>query len=170
VKTKLVIDLASLPEDGKEFAGELDPAIYGLAEGDAVPIGPLLYDLLARRFGNELLLTGSLESTFEFTCVRSLHPFTQTIVVADAAIALEIGQYVEIDATEALREEVLINFPANPRCEEGDEPMECEIDPRYFVVDKSAGEALGCPPRAEGDDRWSALDKIKDLKDQPQPE
>lgn len=170
MKTKLIIDLASLPEDGKDFAGELDPALYGLAEDDAVPVGPLFYDLLVRRFGDELLLTGRLESAFEFTCVRGLHPFVQTIVVEDAAMSLEIGQHVEIDAAEALREEVLINFPANPRCEEADESVECEIDPQYFVLDKSSSDNLVCPPRAEGDDRWSALDQIKELKDQPQTE
>lgn len=162
-----MIDLASLPEDGKGFAGELDPAIYELPEGDAVPVGPLVYDLTVRRFGSELLLTGLLESPFEFTCVRTLHPFVQTIIVEGAAIAVEIGQQVEMDVTEAVREEVLINFPANPRCEEGDEPMECKIDPRYFVVDKPADGGLESAPRAEGADPWSVLDKIKDLKDQP---
>jgi uncharacterized metal-binding protein YceD (DUF177 family) len=167
VKSKLVIDLASLPEDGKGFAGELDPAIYDLPEGDAVPVGPLVYELTVRRFESELLLTGLLESAFEFTCVRTLHPFVQTICLEDAAISVEIGSQVEIDVTEALREEVLINFPANPRCEDGDEPGECKIDPRYFVVDKTAEGNLDCPPRAEGDDRWSALDQIKDLTDQP---
>ncbi len=167
MKSKLVIDLASLPEDGKGFAGELDPAIYELPEGDAVPVGPLVYDLMVRRFGSELLLTGLLESPFEFTCVRTLHPFVQTVFLEDAAIAVEIGQQVEMDVTGALREEVLINFPANPRCEDGDEPGECKIDPRYFVVDKPGAEDLDCAPRAEGDDRWSALDQIRDLKDQP---
>jgi uncharacterized protein len=167
VKAKLIIDLATLPEDGKSLAGQLDPALYDLPEGDAVPTGPLVYDLLAKRFGSELLLTGRLESPFEFTCVRSLHPFVQTIILDHAAISIEIGQHGEVDVTEALREEILINFPANPRCEQADEPMTCEIDPRYFVVDKSAAEGVGSAPRAGGDDRWSALDHITHLKDQP---
>ena len=73
----------------------------------------------------------------------------------------------QIDATDVLREEVLISFPLDPRCEEGDVPQKCEIDSRYLSVDKPAEDGLPTPPRAESDDRWSALDILKDLKDQP---
>lgn len=163
----MVIELAGLPEEGKAFAGELDPALYDLPEGDAVPVGPLKYDLMVNRYGPELVLTGRLESPFEFTCVRTLHPFVQTIRLDDAAIAVEIGRADEVDVTEALREEVLIQFPLNPKCEDGDVPMGCKIDPRYLVVDKTADSGVETPPRAEGDDRWSALDNLNQLKDQP---
>ena len=167
MNTRLEIDLAGLPEEGKGFSGELAGDIFDLSEGDARPVGPLSYDLWVQRFGSELLLTGSLSAPFEFTCVRTLHPFIQTIRLENAAVSIEIGNECEIDAAEALREEVLIHFPVDPRCEEGDVPQKCEIDPRYLSVDKPAGNALPTPPRAGGDDRWSALDTLKDLKDQP---
>jgi uncharacterized metal-binding protein YceD (DUF177 family) len=167
MKRRLILDLASLPEDGKSFCGELPQTIFDLPEGDAQAIGPLEYNLWAQRFGSELLLTGLLSAAFEFTCVRTLHPFVQTIRLEAAAIAIEIDSEGEIDATEALREEVLLNFPVDPRCEEGDVPGSCEIDPRYLSVDKPPQDGLPTPPRAEGDDRWSALDNLKDLKDQP---
>ena len=167
MKHRLLIDLATLPEDGKSFVGELGPEIYDLPAGDAVPVGPLSYELWANRYGSELVLTGKLESAFEFTCVRTLHPFVQTIVLEDTAISLELGQEGDVDVTEALREEVLINFPLNPKCEEGDDPMECKIDPRYLVVDKVGETGVQTAPRAGSDDRWSALDNLKDLKDQP---
>lgn len=167
MNSRLEIDLAVLPEEGKAFSGELAAEIFDLPEGDARPLGPLTYDLWAQRFGSELLLTGSLSAPFEFTCVRTLHPFVQTIRLENAAISIEIGNESLIDAADALREEVLIQFPVDPRCEEGDVPQQCEIDPRYLSVDKPAGNALPTPPRAGGDDRWSALDTLKDLKDQP---
>ncbi len=167
MKGQLNIDLATLPEEGKAFSGELPAAIFDLPEGDARAAGPLRYDLWAQRFGSELLLTGGLSAPFQFTCVRTLHPFIQTIRLENAAISLEIGNGAEIDATEALREEILIQFPINPRCEDGDVPQRCEIDARYLSVDKPGGDALTTPPRAVGDDRWSALDELKDLKDQP---
>lgn len=167
MKGHLRIDLAGLPDDGKRFAGELAREIFDLPAGDAQAVGPMAYELWAQRFGSELLLTGSLSAPFEFTCVRTLHPFIQTIRLENAAIALEIGNQGEIDVAEALREEILINFPVDPRCEEGDVPGRCEIDPRYLSVDKPAQDGLTTPPRAEGDDRWSALDNLKDLKDQP---
>jgi uncharacterized metal-binding protein YceD (DUF177 family) len=160
-----MIDLASLPEGGKEFVGELPKEIFDLPEDDAKAVGPLKYEVWAQRFESELLLTGSLSATFEFTCVRTLHPFSQTISLENAAISIEITKEGEMDVTEAIREEVLIHFPIDPRCEEGDVPQTCEIDSRYLSVDKSAEDGLPTPPRAESDDRWSALDILKDLKD-----
>jgi uncharacterized metal-binding protein YceD (DUF177 family) len=162
-----MIDLAVLPEDGKCLSGELPKEIFDLPAGDAVAVGAMEYDLWVQRFGSELLLTGSLSAPFEFTCVRTLHPFIQTIHLENAAISLETGNDGAIDVAEALREEILLNFPVDPRCEEGDVPGRCEIDPRYLSVDKPAQDGLPTPPRAEGDDRWSALDNLKDLKDQP---
>lgn len=167
MKKRLIIDLASLPESGKGFAGELPPGIFDLPAGDAQPTGPLVYDLWAQRFGSELLLTGALAAPFEFTCVRTLHPFIQTMRVEQAAISLEILHEGDLDVTDALREEVLIHFPIDPKCEQGDVPQTCEIDSRYLAVDKPAESGQENPPRAEGDDRWSALDTLKNLKDQP---
>ena len=97
--------------------------------------------------------------------MRTLHPFVQTIRLENTAVSLEIDKEGAIDANDALREEVLINFPVDPRCEEGDVPQKCEIDSRYLSVDKSAEDELPTPPRAGSDDRWSALDTLKDLKD-----
>lgn len=163
---RLLIDLTNLPEEGKAYAGELPEAVFDLPETDAKPTGPLQYDLWVNRFGSELLLTGSLSAPFEFTCVVTLKPFVKTISLDDAAISLEIGNQGEIDATEALREEILINFPADPRIDEADSPEPCEIDSRYLSVDKAGQDGLPTPPRAGSDDRWSALDSL-DLKDQP---
>ena len=160
-----MIDLGGLPEEGKGFSGELPKEIFALAEDDAQAVGPLEYDVWAQRFGSELLLTGTLSAPFEFTCVRTLHPFIQTIRV-DAAVSIEIEREGEIDASDSLREEVLINFPIDPRCEDGDVPQKCEIDSRYLSVDKSAEDELPNPSRAGSGDRWSALDNLKDLKDQ----
>ena len=167
MQKRLSIDLANLPEDGMSIAGELVPEMFDLPAGDAQPTGPLVYELWAQRYGSELLLIGTLVAPFEFTCVRTLHPFVQTIRVENAAISLEIAQEGVLDATEALREEVLIHFPIDPKCELGDVPQECKIDSRYLAVDKAVESGQETPPRAEGDDRWSALDTLKDLKDQP---
>ena len=161
MQKKLLIDLPSLPEEGKSLRGELSPDIFELPEGDARPVGPLEYELYVQRFGSELLFTGLLSSPFEFTCVRTLHPFVQTIEISDAAVSIEIAESSQIDATEALREEILINFPSDPRCEDADEPQECRIDPRYLAVDKPGQDDVETPPRAEGDSRWAALDALK---------
>ncbi len=162
MKRRFTIETGSLPEEGKAYSGELPKDIFDLPEGDAVAMGPLVYDIWAQRFGAEILLTGSLSAPFEFTCIRTLHPFVQTIHLDNAAISLEVAGEGEIDATDALREEILINFPVDPRCEEGDVPQKCEIDSRYLSVDKPVDDGLPTPPRDGSDDRWSALDNLKD--------
>ena len=129
---RLTIDLFNLPEEGKNFSGELPAEIFDLSEHDPQPVGPLVYDLYVQRFES-------------------------------ANISLEIEQEGVIDATEALREEILLEIPDYPRCDEADEPMHCEIDPRYLAVDKPVGDTVETRPRAAGDDRWSALDALDNL-------
>ncbi len=158
---RLVIDLSLLPEDGHLLDDELPTDIFGLPEGDAKPLGPLSFRLHAQRFGDELLLQGSLNAPFEFQCVRTLTLFKKTIELPQTAISLEIGSGSEIDATDALREEILLNFPAYPRCDGGDDPAPCEIDPRYLAVDNPAEDDVDVPPAADGDSRWAALDALE---------
>ncbi len=167
MKSNLILDLANLPEEGLALSGELDGAIFDLPKNDAVSTGPLKYDLWAQKFGTELLLTGSLSAPFEFTCVVTLKPFIQTIQLPSAAISVEIGHSSQLDLTEALREEILISFPTNPRCDEGDHPEPCEVDSRYLAVDKSSNNDLSPAPRSEGSDQWSALNDLTGLNDQP---
>jgi len=160
------IDLANLPDEGQLFEGELKPEIFGLEGSDINPAGPLLYRLFAQRFDTELLLTGNLEATFELTCMRSLHSFKQTVELESAAITINIGNDCEIDASDAIREEVLLELPTNPRCEQGDTPEKCEIDPKYLAVDKSTDDGVDNAPAQDGPNPWAALDAI-DSNDQP---
>lgn len=161
---RLLIDLPTLPEEGKLFSGELPPGIFDLPpKGEITALSPLSYELQVQRFGSELLFTGEISATFEFTCVRTLHPFTRTVHLPHTAISLEIGPESQIDPSEALREEILLHFPADPRCDEADEPMHCEIDPRYLAVDKPSEDGVKTAPRDEEPDRWSALDALKNL-------
>lgn len=166
MKTSLIIDLSTLPEEGIAISGELDSSIFDLPKGDARATGPLFFDLWAQKFESELLLTGSISAAFEFTCVVTLKKFIQTISLPSAAIAIETGNSSQMDVTEALREEILLEFPTSPRCDEGDIPEPCEIDSRYLAVDKSSDNDLSPAPRNEGSDQWSALNDLTGLNDQ----
>ncbi len=164
MEEKLEIDLAQLPEEGKAYRGELDSKVFGLSEKDVKSMGGLEYDLYVQRFDDELLLRGYLGSPFEFRCVRSNKLFVQTISIDEAAVSIEVVSGM-IDVTEALREEVLINFPSYPKCDEGDEPMECVMDERYLALDKPAEGSVSDAPSDEQGDRWSALDGFNQFKD-----
>jgi uncharacterized protein len=162
----LFIDPATLPEEGISLSGGLAAEIFDFPpHDDAKPVSPLHYDLHVQRFGSELLLRGDISARFEFTCVVTLQRFLQTISLEDIAISLELESESPVDIAESLREEIVLELPADPRCDQADEPMECKIDSPYLILDNSANSALNSPPPLAADNRWSALDALPDLKD-----
>jgi len=154
------IDLANLPDEGQHIEGEIPPEVFDLKESDIIRVSPLKYSLFAQRFDTELLLTGSLEATFELTCMRSLHPFPKTISMPSAAISIELGNDGFVDSGPQIREEILLELPTNPRCENGDSPGKCEIDPKYLAVDKPADDGVDNAPAQEKPNPWGALDSL----------
>lgn len=155
------INLAELPDEGKEFEGEIPAEFFELKEKDTKAVTPLAYHVKAQRFDNELLITGALQATFELTCMRSLHSYNQTIELPQVAISIEIEDQGIIDPSDELREEVLLELPTNPRCEEGDEPGTCEIDPKYLAVDNPTDDGLDNAPTQEEPSPWAALDTLE---------
>lgn len=162
----LLIDPSTLPEDGIALQGELPAEIFDFpAHDDAKAISPLHYDLYAQAFGTELLLRGDLRATFEFTCVVTLKRFAQTIHLPNVAVSLELESTAPFDIADALREEIVIELPLDPRCDEGDEPSECTLNSPYLVLDKPEDSDLSSAPPPPADTRWSALDALSDLND-----
>ena len=160
MKNRFTINLESLPEEGEEVSLDLDPGFFGLPETEGKPAGPVEIDGRVQRFENELLYTGYIAAPFQFTCTGCLREFVQTIELETTAVAHEIETGGDVDITDDVREELLINFPAHPRCTEADEELQCLIDPRYLAVDKQAGGDVETPPTPPVDDRWSALDGL----------
>ncbi len=161
MKKHLTIDTATLPEEGKTFSGELDGSIFDLPDGDLNAAGPLEYDLHLQKFDSELLVRGSLEVKMRFTCVRTLQKFEQTIIVDSFDLSIELTGS-QVDLVDCLREEIVVRFPDYPRCDEADEPMDCEVDSRYLAVDKPTRDDVKTPPRDEAPNPWDALDAIQD--------
>jgi hypothetical protein len=161
----LVIDLATLPEDGKQITGELAPDIFDLPEDDARPQGPLKYDLHVQRFESELFLSGNLRAAFEFTCVRTLHPFVQTIRLDQVPISLEIGNSGSSTSRRPCARRSCWHFPPIPAAIRPMNRPNAAIDPRYLAVDNGAGDGVetASPPREDG--RWAALDAWSDPAD-----
>lgn len=160
MKNRFTVNLELLPEEGQEVREELDPGFFELPKADGAPAGPVEIDGRVQRFENELLFTGYVGAPFQFTCTGCLREFVQTIELENTAVAHEIETGGEVDITDEVREEVLLNFPAHPRCTDADDELECLIDPRYLAVDKKAGGDVETPPTPPADDRWSALDGL----------
>ena len=159
---RLVINLAELPDEGQNFAGELPVELFELSGKDVRALSPLTFQIRAQQFENELLIMGFLEAAFEFTCARTLVRFKKTITLENAALSLEINGSSEVDPSDELREELLLEFPSYPRCDEGDDPIPCEIDPQYLAVDNRSEGDVESPPTPQGDSRWGALDALEE--------
>lgn len=155
------IELVNLPDEGKEFRGEIPPEFFDLKDGHTKASGPLQYDVTVQRFDNELLITGSIQATFEMTCMRSLHHYLQTIALPEIALSIEIEDQGVIDASDELREEILLELPTNPRCDDGDEPRTCEIDPKYLAVDNPTEVEVDNASTQEEPSPWAALDSLQ---------
>lgn len=163
---QLIIDLNALPDEGAHFAGVLEQEIFAFpAHDDVMPESGLHFELDVQRFDSELLLRGDIWARFTFTCMVTLQRFVQTIRLSQCAMAVEIGSTALVDVTDVLREELVIELPSSPRCDQADEPMECHLDSPYLVVDKEKKSDINSPPASDADSRWSALDALQDLKD-----
>ncbi|NWK54568.1 hypothetical protein HW115_03025 [Verrucomicrobiaceae bacterium N1E253] len=165
MKKHLFIDLATLPEEGKTFSGELDPSIFTFDHEDTKATGPLFYDLYVQQFDKEVLARGAASVPISFTCVRTLEPFVKTMESSDLCLSLEAGSG-QIDLAELLREEMILLFPDYPRCDEADEPKECILDSRYLAVDKPPEDDVKTPPASEEPDPWAALDALQNEKEE----
>jgi uncharacterized metal-binding protein YceD (DUF177 family) len=158
----LVIDPTTIPEEGISRSGILPAEIFDFpAYDDAKPVSPLRYDILVQRFGTELLLTGQLTATFELTCVVTMQRFTQTIQLDRVAIAIELENEHPLDVADALREEIVIEMPHDPRCDEGDVPMVCENKSLNLILDNTPESDAHSPHPTAGDNRWEALDALQ---------
>jgi uncharacterized metal-binding protein YceD (DUF177 family) len=162
----LLIDPTTIPEEGVSRSGTLPAEIFDFpAHDDAKPVSPLRYDILVQRFGSELLLTGELSATFELTCVITMQRFTQTIQLDHVAIAIELENELPLDIADELREEIVIEMPHDPRCDQGDVPMVCENNSLNFLLDKNPENDPHSPPPTAGDNRWEALDALQQRND-----
>jgi len=157
MKKKLVIDVAALPEEGKIYSDSLDASVLVFPKEKIKAVGSLDYDLFVQTFENELLIRGSIQAPVEFVCVRTLEPFVQTIQANHFDISMAV-EGTQVDLTDLLTQELVLLFPDYPRCDEADEPMDCEIDSRYLAMDKPHPDGVKTPPREGEPNPWDALD------------
>jgi DUF177 domain-containing protein len=145
------VHLRQIPEEGLHLEGEEDCPIPELASEDVICAGPLRYSLDLGVSEGALWANGTLSQPVELTCVSCLERFVHTIEVPAFALHTELGGPETIDLTPFVREDILLNLPAYPRC------------------DREGNRVCPGPnlerPRDEGEEEtrkpdWSALDKL----------
>src|SRR5207237_10898928 len=99
--------------------------------------------------GDALWARGSLSQPVELSCVSCLEKFVHEIKVPAFAVHTELHGPETVDLTPFMREDLLLNLPAHPRCDR-DGNRVCKAK----QVTTEAQVAKRKPA-------WSELDKLK---------
>lgn len=159
MQTQLIISLEEFPEEGLRLRGELDGALFDIDTDALRSTGPLSYDLEVQLYDTELMLRGTLSAPFSLRCDRCLEHFPYEVVIEDYVLSVDAKGKLAVDATEDMREEVVLALPSYPKCELADK--ECKINDIFgdFRLDKDPGLGVDSATPS-GESVWDALDKL----------
>lgn len=159
MQTRVIIPLEEFPEDGLHLTGEVDGAFLDIDCEATHSAGPVSYELDADLYDTELVVRGRLSAPFRLRCDRCLRMFPWTLRLEDVALSFDVKGKSALDVTENLREELLLEFPAYPKCELAD--LECEINDTFtdFRLDKDPPSGVHSATPS-GKSVWDALDQF----------
>ena len=143
------IHLKQVPAQGLHLDGDEDCPIHELEAEGIRCAGPLHYNIDVGVAGGALWARGSLSQPVELRCVSCLENFVHDIQVPAFAVHTELHGPETVDLTPFIREDLLLNLPAHPRCNrEGN---------RVCKAKQSKTVEQDTKPKLD----WSALDKLK---------
>lgn len=151
------ISLHDIPEDGFHLEGRLPANVFDLAANDVQATGPVEYRIDLVPSGGGIVATGRVSAEFEMECVRCLGRFHRRIELDPYEADIDPEGKNTINLTARLREDILLDLPAYPRCDQGTEPRQCPVGDRFAApspVEEGPGESG--PPQAPG--AWEALE------------
>ena len=151
----MIVHLRQIPDEGLHLEGEEDCPITDLETEDVVCAGPLRYSLDVGVSEGSLWGNGSLAQPVKLRCVACLEQFVYTIEVPDFALHTDLGGPETVDLTPFIREDILLNLPAYPRCDRNGGRV-CPAADKLQEL-SGANEAANPAPKPD----WSALDKLE---------
>ena len=143
------IHLKQVPAQGLHLDGDEDCPIHDFEAEGIRCAGPLHYNLDVGVAGGALWARGSLSQPAELRCVSCLENFVHDIQVPAFAVHTELHGPEKVDLTPFIREDLLLNLPAHPRCDT-DGNRVCKAK-QSKPVEQDTKRKLD----------WSALDKLK---------
>jgi hypothetical protein len=143
------IHLRQIPAQGLHLDGDEDCPIHDLEPEGIRCAGPLHYNIDVGVAGGALRARGSLSQPVELRCVLCLENFVHDIQVPAFAVHTELRGPETVDLTPFIREDLLLNLPAHPRC---------DVDGNRVCKAKQQKPAEQDTTRKLD---WSALDKLK---------
>ena len=146
------IHLKQIPPEGLRLEGEENCLVTELKAEGIRCAGPLRYQIDIGVAEGSLWANGTLTQPIELTCVSCLERFVHEIKVPAFALHTELNGPETVDLSPFMREDILLNLPAHPRC-----------DREGGRVCKAPGAALKAVNESEAkrEHDWEALDKLK---------
>lgn len=156
---RLIVDLNRLDSEGELFEGKTSPDVTDIGDDEFVqPRDGIAYKLHIQALGSELLVRGSLAQKFSCRCSICDKPFDLLVEEDNFVETFEIFEENAFpDLTDAIREAIILNLPAFPRCSETCRGL-CELcgaDLNQSTCDCN---------KKRGDLRWTALDILDSLE------
>jgi uncharacterized metal-binding protein YceD (DUF177 family) len=142
------IHLKQVPAQGLQLDGDEDCPIHDLEAEGIRCAGPLHYNIDVGVAGGALWARGSLSQPVELRCVSCLENFVHDIQVPAFAVHTELQGPETVDLTPFIREDLLLNLPAHPRCDTDGNSV-CKPK-QSKTVEQDTKRKLD----------WSALDKL----------
>jgi uncharacterized metal-binding protein YceD (DUF177 family) len=142
------IHLKQVPAQGLHLDGDGDCPIHDLEAEGIRCAGSLHYNLDIGVAGGALWARGSLSQPVELRCVSCLENFVHDIQVPIFAVHAELQGPETVDLTPFIREDLLLNLPAHPRCDTDGNGV-CKPK-QSKTVEQDTKRKLD----------WSALDKL----------
>jgi uncharacterized metal-binding protein YceD (DUF177 family) len=143
------IHLKQIPAQGLHLDGDEDCPIHDLEAEGIRCAGRLHYNIDLGIAGGALWARGSLSQRVELSCVSCLEKFVYEIQVPAFAVHIELDGPETVDLTPLIREDLLLNLPAHPRCDREGNRV-CKATQPVTVEQDTKRQS-----------DWSALDKLK---------
>jgi uncharacterized metal-binding protein YceD (DUF177 family) len=149
------VHLKQIPPEGLHLEGEEDCLITDLESEGIRCAGPMQYQIDLGMAEGSLWANGLLQQPVELTCVGCLEKFVHDIKAPAFAVHTELHGPETFDLSPFMREDILLNLPAHPRCD-ADGTRKCKAAAKRADTQE---DRQGREAKLERD--WGALDRLK---------
>ncbi len=152
----IVIKVHTLDNNWSDFEGTEPISLLEVEDSEMMSFPEdIHYKLKATLVTGGILVEGMVETKINAQCGRCLENFSTQIINNKVCHFYEDVTSDDLDITEDIREDLLLNLPINPLCSNDCQGicLTCGIN-----LNK---ESCNCDDKNSGDDIWGDLDKIK---------
>jgi uncharacterized protein len=147
------IKLNTIPDSGTHDKGKLDAKDYDIPNEGISDWDTIHYDFTLQKTETDLIVSGSLSTSFKVVCGRCAEPIPWEVKIPDFCKVVQFKNGEDIDLTDDIREDILLNLSMAPRCQLTPE-QKCPISGEYY------GESPETVTEDIREDVWGVLDQL----------